>query len=50
MMSDNGDDTGTGFVVAGGFAHPLLDGVIGEASEIPQKLALAAGWCSRAAC
>ncbi len=30
----NGDNTRTGFDFAGGFSHQLLDGLIGEASEI----------------
>ncbi len=35
------DDTGAGFVVADGFDHQLLDGLVSEASEIPEKLSVA---------
>jgi hypothetical protein len=35
------DDTGAGSVVADGFDHQLLDGLVSEASEIPEKLTVA---------
>ncbi|GMR23811.1 MAG: hypothetical protein BMS9Abin37_2283 [Acidobacteriota bacterium] len=33
------DDPGTGFVVAGGFAQQLVDGLLGKANEISEQLA-----------
>jgi hypothetical protein len=35
----HGDHPGTGFVVTGGLAHQLVDGLISEANEISEELA-----------
>ncbi len=35
-----GNHPGTGFVVTGGFAHQLVDGLISEAHELSEQLAL----------
>ena len=35
-----GDDTGTGFVIADSLAHQLVDGLVSEANEISEQLAL----------
>ena len=35
----HGDDPGTGFVVTGGFAHQLVDGLVSKANEISEQLA-----------
>ncbi len=36
----HGDHAGTGFVVTGGLAHQLVDGLVSEANEISEELAL----------
>ncbi len=36
----HGDRPGTGFVVIGGLAHQLVDGLVSEANEIAEQLAL----------
>ncbi len=35
----HGDHPGTGFVVTGGFAHQLVDGLVSKAHEISEQLA-----------